>query len=121
MGARWRPASCTGPSALVRMPSGSGQEWMGRAPGDEIPNQSSEPTELTALISNSPTDSPTGIERFLSDDYLFGFPVGALSEIGAVAVPPPLALPASMTHFFRFDVFAPQTPLPIFVDDLELC
>jgi hypothetical protein len=45
--------------------------------------------------------------------YFFAVPFDALNAIGAVAVSPPLALPALITHFFRVDAFVPQVPLPI--------
>ncbi len=38
---------------------------------------------------------------------------GARKAIGAAAVSPPLALPALMAQFFRFDGVVPQAPLPI--------
>jgi len=40
-------------------------------------------------------------------------PDAARKVIGAAAVSPPLALPALMAQFFRFDDVVPQAPLPI--------
>jgi len=41
------------------------------------------------------------------------FTDGAWKRIGAVAVSPPLALPALMTQLLRFEAVVPQVPLPI--------
>ena len=44
--------------------------------------------------------------------YLFGGAFGARKAIAALAVSPPLALPALITQFLPFDTVVPQVPLP---------